>query len=297
MNKRDQNFKIAILTTRTGIFTAHYLVKNLNVSGIIIDRGKRSSGNSNVKLLARFRSGLVRYGLKGLIVIATKKLLHPLLPGYNLAKAARCEDKYFKKIDKIFFKYPYYQKKLEYRNFTSWDKLAHYYNIPIIYVQNINNELSAETLKKWNVDLGILVSGRIIKPHIIEIPRLGFLNKHSSILPRHRGLAAEYWCLYYEDFDSLGVTVHYVQAGLDNGPIVVQKRMRFEKGDTPVSLRFKSSVIGREAIVEAVRIIETTGTKGVPQDETVATQNKRPTIESDKKLYSKLPTLWEKYGI
>lgn len=274
MNKTDKNLKVAILTTRAGIFTAHYLVKNLNVSGIIIDQGIASGPAGSV----------------------AKKLLRLLFRNDNLAKAARYEDNYFKKIDKIFFGYPYYQKKLEYRDFIDWDELADYYNIPIICVQNINDELSVETLKKWDVDLGIVVGGRIIKPHIIGIPRLGFLNKHSSILPRHRGLAAEYWCLYYEDFDSLGVTVHYVRAGLDNGPIVLQKKMRFEKGDTPASLRFKSSIIGREAIVEAVRIIEASGTKGVPQDETAATRNKRPTTESDKELYYKLPSLWEKYG-
>ena len=54
--------------------------------------------------------------------------------------------------------------------------------------------------------------------------------------------------------------------------------------------------MGREAIVEAVRMIEETGTKGVPQNESLATCNKRPTRETDRELYSKLPKLWEKYG-
>jgi hypothetical protein len=55
-------------------------------------------------------------------------------------------------------------------------------------------------------------------------------------------------------------------------------------------------VLGREALVEAVELIERTQTKGTPQDESRVTRNKGPTLESDQELYGKLKRLWERYG-
>lgn len=300
MNGTNSKLKTAILTTPAGGFVAHYLVKNLNVVGIVIDQGKFGARGRKKSLWERVSAEKVKAGYKGILVAVVNRLSASVLKRDLFAdddvRAAKVQREYVGKLDDIVFGYPYYQKRLEYRDFVEWDDLADYYNVPIIYVEDINGESSAKALREWDVDLGIIVGGRIIKSNIIQIPKLGILNKHSSILPKHRGLASEYWCLYYEDFDSLGITVHYVEPGLDNGPVVVQKKMLFEKGDTPVSLRFKSNIIGREAIVEAVREIEATGTRGARQNEALASRNEEPTLQSDKVLYSKLPILWEKYG-
>jgi methionyl-tRNA formyltransferase len=87
-----------------------------------------------------------------------------------------------------------------------------------------------------------------------------------------------------------------VEPGLDNCNILVQKRITFEKGDTPDTLRFKSELLGRDAMVEAVRMIEDTGTRGVAQNEAEATRNPPRTPATERELYKKLPQLWEKYG-
>jgi hypothetical protein len=227
-NKTKSNLKIVILTTTHGIFATHYLVRNLNVVGIIIDQNKKRSKTSWEKIQL-----MKKNGLRWTFVVAKKKIFNKLF-GSNIQRAMKSQNKYLKDLDKFFFNYPYYQKKLEYQDFVDWKDLGNYYDIPIVYTENINNNFSEKTLSKWNPDLGIVIGGRIIKPHMIQIPRLGILNKHSSILPKHRGLQAEYWCLYYEDFNSLGITVHYLKAGLDNGPILIQKKMKFEKKIYPL---------------------------------------------------------------
>lgn len=167
---------------------------------------------------------------------------------------------------------------------------------PTYWTTNINSARAGRALARWNADLGIVVGGRIIKRETFAVPRLGTINKHSSLLPRHRGLAAEYWCLYHEDLDSLGVTVHFVDDGCDTGPILVQKPMPFRHGDTPGSLRQRSEEVGREAIVQAVCLIAGTGTRGVPQNELLATLNRKPTETTDRELELKLPQLWRKYA-
>jgi len=174
----------------------------------------------------------------------------------------------------------------------AWSELG----APTHWTRNVNGVDARKALHAWGTDLGVVVGGRIIRRETFAIPRLGTINKHSSLLPRHRGLAAEYWCLYHADLDALGVTVHFVDDDCDTGPILVQRPMPFRRGDTPGSLRHRSEHVGREAIVEAVRLIEQTGTRGVPQNEALATINRKPTDATDRELASKLPQLWRKYA-
>jgi folate-dependent phosphoribosylglycinamide formyltransferase PurN len=291
-------FRTAILTMPGGDFVAHHLVKHLDICGIVVDVGKWG----NAKTAPPPRSTIEKlqyYWMRGGVRGASKAMLNKLLRRENddrFGEAKRAETAYMARLDERLVGYPFLTGRVELRQFASFDEIGAYHRIPVVEVDNINDETSTQALRGWAPDLAIVCGGRIIKKHIIEIPKHGMLNKHSSILPRHRGLSSEYWCLYYEDFDHLGVTVHFVAPGLDSGNILVQKRLTFMKGDTPASLRFKSEILGREALVEAARLIAQTGTKGTPQDETKATRNKPTTLETDRELFRKLPRLWDEYG-
>ncbi len=290
--------KVAILTMPGGSFVTHYLVKHLEVCGIVVDVGPWGSAkkppppkSALEKLAYHYTRGGVRAAGRAL---AKKLLRQPERDPF--ADAARAEEAHLARLDTMLVGYPFLAKRTDLREFAPLEEVAAFYELPLVKVQNVNGADSEAALRGWAPDLGIIVGGRIVKPNILGVPRLGMLNKHSAILPKHRGLSGEYWCLYYEDFEHLGVTVHYVDPGLDSGNILVQNKLVFEKGDTPTSLRFKSEVAGREAIVAAARLIERTGTKGTPQDEAQATTNKAPTPATDKELYAKLPKLWERYG-
>ena len=290
--------KVAILTMPGGSFVTHYLVKHLDVCGIVVDTGKWGSTKKPPppkSTLQKLAYHYTRGGVRGAGRALARKLLRQPEPD-PFAAAARAEEQHLARLDAMLVGHPYLSKRADLREFAPLDEIAAFYKIPLVRVQNINDAESEEALRRFAPDLGIIVGGRIVKPNIIGVPKVGMLNKHSAILPKHRGLSGEYWCLYYEDFEHLGVTVHYVDPGLDSGNILVQKNLVFEKGDTPQSLRFKSEVVGREAIVEAAELIASTGTRGTPQDEAQATKNTAPTLETDRELYAKLPTLWERYG-
>ena len=291
--------KVAILTMPGGSFVTHYLVKKLDVVGIVVDVGKWGSTKKPPPkrgTLDKLAYYYVRGGVRGAGRALAKKLLRRADED-PFAGAARAEEKHLRELDKLFVGHPFLTRRTDLREFAPLEEISAYYKIPLVKVQNVNDAESEAALRSWAPDLGIIVGGRIVKPNIIGVPTIGMLNKHSAILPKHRGLSGEYWCLYHEDFEHLGVTVHYVDPGLDSGNILVQKKLVFEKGDTPQSLRFKSEVTGREAIVEAARLIEATGTKGTKQDESLATKNRAPTLETDRELYEKLPRLWERYGV
>jgi folate-dependent phosphoribosylglycinamide formyltransferase PurN len=290
--------KVAVLTMPGGNFVVHHLVKQLDVVGILVDVGKWGSAKkppprrSTVEKLEYY---WLRDGARGAASAIARKLLGRGDPD-PWARAAAAEAAHLGALDDALVGRPLLVRRTDWKQFADFDEIAAFYDIPIVRVGNINDDDAVATLKKWAPDLAVICGGRIVKPPILAVPRLGVLNKHSAILPKHRGLSAEYWCLYYEDFEHLGVTVHYVAPGLDDGNIVVQKRLGFAKGDTPATLRFQSEVIGRDALVEAVRLIEATGTKGTPQDEAQATRNPAPTIATDRELYKKLPRLWARYG-
>jgi folate-dependent phosphoribosylglycinamide formyltransferase PurN len=291
------HLRVALLTMPGGSFVVHHLVKELDVVGILVDTGrwggaKKAAQKSTLEKLEYY---YLREGARGAARAVVRKLLRREHDDDD--DAATHEAEYLARLDaQLTAGHGFLARRTDWKQFPSFAEIGEFYKVPVVEVANINDAEAEAALRAWAPDLGIICGGRIVKPNMIAVPKLGLLNKHSAILPRHRGLSAEYWCLYYEDFDHLGLTVHFVEPGLDNGNIVVQKRITFEKGDTPATLRFKSELIGRDAIVEAVRLIEETGTRGTPQDEAKATRNPAPSLKTDRELYKKLPALWQRYG-
>lgn len=153
------------------------------------------------------------------------------------------------------------------------------YGIPYYFVLDHNSSESEAILKAANPDLILLYGTRIIKPNILEIPRVGTLNAHSSILPKYRGSKSEFWILSHGDFESAGVTIHWVTPGLDEGDIFLQQSIAVDANETPRSLREKSRPLAGELFAKAIRSIESGNIIRIHQDESRATKFKKPTSE------------------
>jgi len=112
----------------------------------------------------------------------------------------------------------------------------------------------------------------ILPPEIVEAPALGSLCFHPSLLPRFRGGAAIPWQIILGERET-GVTVFVPDAGVDTGPIVVQKRgVAIDATDTAASLYFdKLYPLGVEAVVEAVAAVDRGTARPASQDEASAT--------------------------
>jgi methionyl-tRNA formyltransferase len=111
----------------------------------------------------------------------------------------------------------------------------------------------------------------ILPPEIVEAPRLGSLCFHPSLLPRYRGGSAIPWQIILGETET-GVTVFRPDAGVDTGPIVVQRGgVRIADTDTAATLYFeKLYPLGIEAIVEAVEVVGAGAARAAPQDESRA---------------------------
>ncbi|MEX2247013.1 MAG: methionyl-tRNA formyltransferase [Dehalococcoidia bacterium] len=121
-------------------------------------------------------------------------------------------------------------------------------------------------------DLGVMAFVTHILPErILDLPLRGTVQYHPSLLPRHRGIHAMHWALRMGD-DKTGLTVFWVDGGIDTGPILLQREVDVSPDDTVGSLYFdRLFPMGVEAMVEAVRLVREGNAPRLPQDEARAT--------------------------
>ncbi len=134
-----------------------------------------------------------------------------------------------------------------------------------------NNAEFREQLTAIRPDAIIVVGyGRIIPQWMIDLPRLGNLNLHASLLPKYRGAAPIQWAIASgESFT--GVTTMRIDAGLDTGDILMQREIPIVAEDTAETLGPKLASIGANLMVETLRGLETGQVRPAPQHHSQAT--------------------------
>lgn len=143
-------------------------------------------------------------------------------------------------------------------------------------VQDRNSPVCETLLRGLAPDIVVLGSCRIIRQPIIDIPRLGTLNAHPGLLPAYRGLDTIEWSVL--NGDDPGVTVHFVDAGIDTGPVIVREKIPLQRRDTLHRLQVKATDLSARMLSEALsRLIA--GEAIVPQ----------PQRREEGRLYHALP--------
>lgn len=111
----------------------------------------------------------------------------------------------------------------------------------------------------------------ILPQRVLTLPKLGTIQYHPSLLPRHRGRSAINWAIRMGD-EMTGVTIFWVDEGIDTGPILMQREVAIGADDTVGSLYFNSLFpVGVQMLVESVRLVREGTAPRVPQDESQAT--------------------------
>jgi methionyl-tRNA formyltransferase len=134
-----------------------------------------------------------------------------------------------------------------------------------------NNDEFRSQLAAIRPDAIIVVGyGRIIPQWMIDLPRLGNLNLHASLLPKYRGAAPIQWAIANGE-SVTGVTTMRIDAGLDTGDILMQREIAIGLEDTAETLGPKLASIGADLMVETLRELETGQVRPTPQDHAQAT--------------------------
>lgn len=108
-------------------------------------------------------------------------------------------------------------------------------------------------LTSWRPDVLVVVAyGLILPKAVLEIPRLGCVNLHASLLPRWRGAAPVERALLAGD-EVTGVTVMLMEEGLDTGPVLLQRQVTIDSQDTGLSLRERLATLGAPLLLEGLQ--------------------------------------------
>jgi methionyl-tRNA formyltransferase len=151
-------------------------------------------------------------------------------------------------------------------------------NIPTYYIKSANNKEFLEMLRSLKPDIIINQSQSIIKKDLLEIPTIGVINRHNALLPKNRGRLTPFWVLLKND-DYTGVSIHFVNEGIDAGDIIVQKKYKVSPIDTFNSIVKKNYEIAPKAIIEAIELLEKGQTEFISNNDEEATYNTVPSLK------------------
>lgn len=155
---------------------------------------------------------------------------------------------------------------------TPVKEVALKHNLPVLQPVKIRgDEEFYKHILSLNPDIIVVVAfGQILPETILNIPKYGCINIHGSLLPKYRGAAPIQWAIMDEE-PTTGVTIMYMDKGMDTGDMLLKREMPIEKDDTYASLHDKMKIVGAKALVEALPLIENGGKEREKQDDAEAT--------------------------
>ena len=144
--------------------------------------------------------------------------------------------------------------------------------IPVSQPEKIkNNDGFRDELISFIPDAIIVVGyGRIIPQWMIDLPPMGNINLHASLLPKYRGAAPIQWAIASGE-SMTGVTTMRIDAGLDTGDILLQKEVPIEADDTALTLGPKLASVGADLMINTLRSLQAGTLQPRPQDHANAT--------------------------
>ncbi|YAF97130.1 MAG: methionyl-tRNA formyltransferase [Nodularia sp. CChRGM 3473] len=146
------------------------------------------------------------------------------------------------------------------------------HNLPVWQPQRVKKDTETlAQLQQCDADVFVVVAyGQILSQTILDMPKLGCINVHGSILPKYRGAAPIQWCLYNGEKET-GITTMLMDAGMDTGAMLLKATTSIGLLDNAQDLAERLSVIGGDLLIETLFKLENQEIEPVPQDDSKAT--------------------------
>ena len=144
-------------------------------------------------------------------------------------------------------------------------------NIAILQPPRIKDPHAIEEIRAITPDVIVVMAyGQILPRAVLEIPKIACLNLHASLLPRWRGAAPIQAAIAAGDQET-GITVMYMDEGLDTGDILLERKLDILPTDTGASLHERLAQVAPEALFESLRLLTAKSAPRIPQDNAQAT--------------------------
>lgn len=131
-------------------------------------------------------------------------------------------------------------------------QLADALNIPTIQPETLKDPIALDQLLAWQPDIIVVAAfGQILRKNVLDLPKFGCINVHASLLPRWRG-ASPIQAAILEGDARTGVTIMKMEAGLDSGPIIIQRDVPLRNTTTGGELSDQLSFLGAQVLLEVL---------------------------------------------
>lgn len=181
-------------------------------------------------------------------------------------------------------------------------------NLPTIDAEDLNSDSFQDRLKELEPDLFVVVAFRILPISVLEIPTIGSVNLHASLLPKYRGAAPIHWAIIQGEKET-GCSVFFLDEKVDTGKIIAQNRTVIDLLDTTGDVYNRLKESGSDLLVQSINQIAEETVEAKVQDHELATpapklfkENTRidfgkpaGTIHNFIRGLSPFPTAWCKY--
>ena len=153
------------------------------------------------------------------------------------------------------------------------------YNIPLFQPEKLSSEDTVVQLKALEADVFVVIAFRMLPKVVWELPQLGTFNLHASLLPQYRGAAPIHWSIINGEQVS-GLTTFLIDAKIDTGAILLQKKLDILASDTMGTLSERMQAQSGELIIATLNGLASGTLKPMPQQE-VATINTAPKLRRE----------------
>jgi len=166
------------------------------------------------------------------------------------------------------------------------------HRIPVLHTNDVNAPEFLNNIRDLSADLIICLSAtQVFKQALLELPRLGCINVHSSLLPKYRGLYPCFWAMAKGETQT-GVSVHRMVPEIDLGDVIKQEALSIYPGETLDALMKRAKETAVELLVEAVKEIETDTVVALSISREKGSYYGWPTAEAYRQFIARGHRLW-----
>lgn len=152
--------------------------------------------------------------------------------------------------------------------------------IPVFQFERVRKQAGLDCMRGLKPDIVVIAAfGQLLSQKLLDVPKLGTVNVHASLLPRHRGAAPINWSIIMGD-EYTGITTMLTNAGLDTGDMLLSERVKIGADDTAGALTERLSRVGARLLRDTIRGLIAGELRPVPQDEALMTYEPMLTKET-----------------
>jgi methionyl-tRNA formyltransferase len=155
--------------------------------------------------------------------------------------------------------------------FSAVKEVAISHNLPVFQPEHFRKEETVEQLRALQPDvLAVVAYGRILPQRVLDIPKLGCINIHASLLPQYRGSAPYQWAVL-DGLAETGVSAQYMAAKMDAGDVIGVAKTPIGENETAGQLLDRLAVLGADLLRDTLRQVESGTAVATKQDEAAVT--------------------------